>query len=91
LLSYFGEKDAPRCGKCDVCTKRNELDLSQYEFDLIIDKLKELLQGKTLRLEDIIDFIDFEEEKVVKVVRFLLENGKVQYSGSQSLKWSRAL
>lgn len=91
LLSYFGEKDAPRCGKCDICTKRNELDLSQYEFDMIIDKLKELLQGKTLRLEDIIDFMDFEEEKVVKVVRFLLENGKVQYSGSQSLKWSRAL
>ena len=91
LLSYFGEKDAARCGKCDVCTRRNELDLSQYEFDLIIDQLKELLQGKTLRLEDIVDFIDFEEEKVIKVVRFLLDNGKVKYSGSQSIKWSRPL
>lgn len=91
LLSYFGEKNAARCGKCDICTRRNELDLSQYEFDLIITQLKELLQGKTLRLEDVIDFIDFEEDKVVKVVRFLLENGKVQYSGSQSLKWSRPL
>ena len=91
LLSYFGEKDAARCGKCDVCTRRNELDLSQYEFDLIIDQLKELLQGKTLRLEDIVDFIDFDEEKVIKVVRFLLDNGKVKYSGSQSIKWSRPL
>jgi len=40
LLDYFGE-ESDRCGICDVCRERNELDLSKYEFDLILEKRKE--------------------------------------------------
>ena len=40
LLAYFGEPKASRCGVCDVCTKRNELGLSKYEFDLVLDEIK---------------------------------------------------
>ena len=38
LLDYFGE-NADRCGICDVCRQRNELDLSKYEFDLILESI----------------------------------------------------
>jgi ATP-dependent DNA helicase RecQ len=28
LLAYFGEPDARRCGKCDVCIQRNKIELT---------------------------------------------------------------
>ncbi len=91
LISYFGEKDAKRCGLCDVCKRRNKLGLSEYEFDIVIDKLKELLEDKSLRLEDIVDFMGLDEEKIVKVIRYLLDNDKVVYDINQRLKWNRKL
>ena len=42
ILEYFGE-ESDRCGICDVCRKRNELDLSKYEFDLILEEIKSVL------------------------------------------------
>lgn len=85
LLSYFGEKEALRCGKCDVCTKRNDLGLSVYEFDLIIEEIKYLLQNKNYKLETLVSKLNREEEKVVKVIRFLLDNGKIKYDEEESL------
>jgi ATP-dependent DNA helicase RecQ len=40
LLEYFGEEDAARCGICDVCLKRNQLALSDIEFDQITGQVK---------------------------------------------------
>ena len=42
LLDYFGE-ESDRCGICDVCRERNELDLSKYEFDMILEEIKTIL------------------------------------------------
>ena len=46
LLNYFGE-ESDRCGICDVCRERNELDLSKYEFDLILEDIKSVLGEKS--------------------------------------------
>jgi ATP-dependent DNA helicase RecQ len=34
LLAYFGEKNGPRCGKCDFCLARNKAGLNELEMDL---------------------------------------------------------
>ena len=91
LISYFGEEDAKRCGLCDVCKRRNQLGLSEYEFDLVVEELKQLLEGKSLRLEDIVDFMEMDEEKTVKVIRYLLDNDKVVYDINQRIRWNRKL
>ncbi|MCF6185267.1 MAG: RecQ family ATP-dependent DNA helicase, partial [Bacteroidales bacterium] len=44
LLNYFGEKNAYRCGECDVCKRRNKLNISNYEFDLINNEIKKILK-----------------------------------------------
>ncbi|MDR1553620.1 MAG: RecQ family ATP-dependent DNA helicase [Prevotellaceae bacterium] len=77
LLSYFGEKDTYRCGQCDVCKTRNELDISAYEFDMIVEQLKKLITNNETQLSDIVDKINASQEKTVKVVRWLLDNGKI--------------
>ena len=91
LLDYFGEKGALRCGKCDICTRRNDLGLSVYEFDLILEEIKDMLQIQNYKLEVLVTKLNMEEEKVVKVIRFLLDNDKIKYDEEECLCWSRPL
>ncbi|MFO8087834.1 MAG: ATP-dependent DNA helicase RecQ [Bacteroidales bacterium] len=82
LLEYFGEKDAPRCGQCDVCRKRNKLNLSEYEFDLVLSRIKPLLQEDRLTLKEIVRAADISNEaKVLKVIQWLLDHKKLVKKG----------
>jgi ATP-dependent DNA helicase RecQ len=87
LLRYFGEKDAARCGQCDVCSTRNELNLSKYEFDMILEKIRDALHPNPLPLEIMVKQAGMETEKVLKVVRWLLDQGAIRYTGDQKLEW----
>jgi len=77
LLEYFGEKEANRCGQCDVCLRRNELDLSKYEFDMILDEIKVLLKHDKLPIGKLVDSIPLSEKKTIRVIRWLLDNNKI--------------
>jgi ATP-dependent DNA helicase RecQ len=90
LLSYFGEKDPYRCGQCDVCQKRNELDISKYEFDLIVEELKKNLHLVPMGLNQVIDSnaSRFGEDKMLKVIRWLLDNEKIKYNSENLLEWN---
>jgi ATP-dependent DNA helicase RecQ len=89
LLEYFGEKNASRCGKCDVCTSRNELDMSKYQFDQILDELKSALENNELMLEELVDKVAFPQDKTNKVIRWLLDNQKIAKSESGLLIWRK--
>ncbi len=80
LLSYFGETDAYRCGNCDVCKKRNQLELSTYEFDLINEQIKKHIIEKPLPVDDLVDKIGLNPEKVIKVIQWLVDNDKIEYT-----------
>lgn len=87
LLEYFGEKNAYRCGKCDVCTTRNELDISKYQFDQILDDLKDALSEKEVGLEELVDSINHSTEKTTVVIRWLLDNNKITKTEQGLLTW----
>lgn len=87
LLMYFGEKDPYRCGKCDFCQKRNEIQISTFEFDLIVEQLKETISNKSLTMDEIIEAVSFPKEKVVKVMQWLIEHGKIAYTKTNKLHW----
>jgi ATP-dependent DNA helicase RecQ len=86
LLEYFGE-ESDRCGICDVCRERNELDLSKYEFDLILEEIKEILGKGNPDAEELVKIVGYPEEKVVKVVRWLLDHNKILRGDDYKLKW----
>lgn len=88
LLSYFGEKSPDRCGQCDVCTRRNELDLSKYEFDLILDDIKEKLKSDLISLDDLMASLETNEEKNLKVIQWLLDNEKIIKTTDGLLTWN---
>lgn len=87
LLAYFGETGVNRCGQCDVCTRRNEPDLSKTEFDLIMNKIKESLIETPLLLEALVEQLEYHEDKILKVIQWLLDTNKIYYQQDNKLKW----
>ncbi len=86
LLDYFGE-ESDRCGICDVCRDRNELDLSKYEFDLILEEIKVILEEQKPDPEELVKMISFPEEKVIKVIRWLMDHNKIVQDDEHKLSW----
>lgn len=88
LTGYFGEENR-RCGLCDTCQERNELDLSKYEFDIVIDKIKELLDENPMRPEELAAAMEYAPEKSARVIRWLLDHEKLLYTDDHKLAWNR--
>jgi ATP-dependent DNA helicase RecQ len=88
LLEYFDEHDANRCGQCDVCRRRNELELSKYEFDLILNDIKPKLMANDMKFEEVIASANFLESKVINVLRWLLDNDKIKYTSDNYVRWN---
>jgi ATP-dependent DNA helicase RecQ len=86
LLDYFGE-ESDRCGICDVCRERNELDLSKYEFDIILDEIKSILENQNPDAPGLVRMIDYPEDKVIKVIRWLLDHNKITVDEKHLLSW----
>ena len=86
LLNYFGE-ESDRCGICDVCRERNELELSKYEFDLILEEIKDELGKMNPDAEELVRLIDYPEDRVIKVIRWLLDHNKIVQDADHKLSW----
>ena len=86
LLDYFGE-EADRCGICDVCRERNELDLSKYEFDIILEEIKNVLSEKNPDAEELVKLMEYPEDRVIKVIRWLLDHNKIVQDRDHKLWW----
>lgn len=79
LLIYFDEKNPRDCGCCDVCLKKNETGLSNYEFRRIKEQVEMLLgDGQPRRINNLVDSVaDENTEKVIWVIRFLIDAGEL--------------
>lgn len=88
LLQYFGETESVRCGKCDVCLERNELNVSKYEFDSLCEQIKKVLIEPCF-YEELLAQITGKAENTVKVVRWLLENEKIVYRVDNRMEWRK--
>lgn len=90
LLAYFGEKETVRCGICDVCLERNKLELSDLEFNNVAEQLKAALHVQSLSLSDLVHKVtQVREDKVLKTVQWLIDNGKLSYDDDNLLEWKK--
>lgn len=75
LLEYFGEKNISHCRICDVCLKRNKLELNDSEFENIQNEIKNILSVKPMGLHEIVGSIGkYREDKVLKTIQWLRDN-----------------
>jgi ATP-dependent DNA helicase RecQ len=92
LLAYFGEKNARRCGKCDVCSNRNSLNLTDIEFDNIREQLHGFLNVRPYPVFELTQMVEgFPEEKVLLTIRWLLQNKFLTKDADERLHWSSQL
>ncbi len=90
LIKYFGE-NSDRCGLCDYCRRRNELGLSVYEFDIILEQIKVALENKSMRLENLVDSVNGKNDKTIKVITWLFQSNKIHYLPDKKIEWLRVL
>ncbi len=87
LLDYFGDNKAENCGCCDVCLQKKKQQLSNSEFDENQQAVINYLKTKTMSLRELVDkFPSDREEKVLKTIRFLLDNGNIAYNAINQLE-----
>lgn len=77
LLHYFGQSKVPNCKQCDVCLKKQQEGLRQYEFDDISRDLRLALQEGPRELEELIDSLPYESSKSLKVFRYLSDRAEL--------------
>ena len=77
LLDYFNETQSIRCGKCDVCLRQNNEELSSEEFDTVKKNIVFLLEKENLSVDIIADKLNYPEMKIIKVIRWLMDNDDV--------------
>ncbi|MFA8449334.1 MAG: ATP-dependent DNA helicase RecQ [Bacteroidales bacterium] len=79
ILSYFGESDSDRCGKCDRCREIKNRGINQEEFEKISESILSFLSQKELTAAEISDNFDFTQEKLIhQILTYLLEQKVLQ-------------
>ena len=80
LLRYFNEKISKRCGRCDVC--RSHADGAVVAYSSIEEKLESVLREEALPIKSLLcQCNEYEEDKVMDAIRFLVDNGVLQLEG----------
>ncbi len=90
LLNYFGEDTKVRCGYCDVCLKRNNLSLSDMEFEKLVDEIETILIESPLSIEILVDAIkNYKNEKTLQAIEWLVDNGSIRHNEKNQLVWAQ--
>ncbi len=74
LLSYFGEKNPPSCGKCSVCTKERK-ELTRDDMNEIYLGILRILKVSPKDSRELISQLDYTETDILKVLSLLCEKG----------------
>jgi ATP-dependent DNA helicase RecQ len=80
LLAYFGEKDTRPCGQCDICLQQKETQVTDADFDKISKAILTLIQKEPLNINQITTRLRLKENKVLQVVRFMMDNRQLKQS-----------
>lgn len=87
LLSYFGQMDRPRCGRCDVCLIKEENQVHGEEFRKLVELISTLLKERELLLDELLEHTGTDRDKTIQVAEYLLEQGRIQRKKDLRLRW----
>ncbi|MDR2763602.1 MAG: RecQ family ATP-dependent DNA helicase [Tannerella sp.] len=74
LLHYFGEKHTEDCRTCDICLRKTQSGLKQWEFNTVRDKLVDELTEGVKDVLYLAESLPLDKEKNIRVIRFLLDH-----------------
>jgi ATP-dependent DNA helicase RecQ len=82
LLEYFGQYGSESCSQCDVCNGDHESGIRFADFSRVSGKIHNILHSDSYSIDQIIKMINEPEPVVIKVSRWLLDNGKLKVSSN---------
>ena len=82
LLEYFGQYDSEPCGSCDVCVGDHESGIRFADFSRVSGAIYKLLGSESIPINQLVKKINEPEPVVVKVSRWLLDNGILKMSSN---------
>lgn len=89
MMLYFGET-ASDCGVCDVCLRNKKKNLTAEEIQAVSVRIKNILQQTPLHIDGLEKQLpDVGKEKLVSVVRYLLDEDTLQTDKEERLIWIR--
>lgn len=90
LLSYFDELRASHCKQCDVCLEIGKLDVTRQEYEILLNMIRPTLTGNHFDLEELVEILptDIHESKILRVIRWLREQGDIIDDEAGRLTWS---
>ena len=86
LLNYFGENESQPCGKCDICLRNKENQLTEPEFQQIQSDIITLLNAGDTHLTRLIKQLPYKEQKILQVIRFLLDQHRISQNEQMKLQ-----
>jgi ATP-dependent DNA helicase RecQ len=78
LLAYFGELNAKRCGRCDVCVGKKDTPHSPKELAAAEAKVLEVLDAQPSALTAIAEGTQLDPDLVATVLSQLREEGRIR-------------
>jgi ATP-dependent DNA helicase RecQ len=85
LLAYFGEKETKPCGKCDICLRNKETNVTTDDFETIQQSIQQILSSNELTINALVKKLPFKESKVLQVIRFMIDNGQIVENAQMKL------
>ena len=82
------ERDASRCGRCDVCRAEAKIDPNSEEADRIKEKIHELLMSDRKTLDKLVEASGYASEKVLPVVEWMVEQGIILREKDLKFRWN---
>ncbi|MBW6459718.1 MAG: RecQ family ATP-dependent DNA helicase [Bacteroidales bacterium] len=90
LLRYFGETNAPRCGRCDVCLERNKMNLNELEFKQVQQYIKVSLEAGPITLAELVyRSASYGEDHILQVLRWLEDMGAINRDEQMRYSWRK--
>jgi ATP-dependent DNA helicase RecQ len=87
LLSYFGQQDTPRCGRCDVCRGDEPLRPGSEEFNTMVESIATHLATQPVVLGELVKQTGGDPLIVARVTEWLVDHDKISRMEDLRLKW----
>ncbi len=87
LLSYFGQLDSPRCGRCDVCLGEEQVLPGSEEFSSIIEAISQQLSEHSMTLDELVKQSGMDPIKLARVAEWLVDQGRLSRKKDLTLRW----
>ncbi len=79
LLRYFGEDIKKTCGKCDVCSSKNKMNVNKTEYQDISESIIYELRESESDIYNVLNKINkYHEEKVLNTIRIMIDNNIIK-------------